>query len=149
LAPPDQRYTGDVLVKLGVRPGQRVAAIGIDEPGFVERLLEREVELSLERPQPGSDLIFVQANATRDLDRIQRLVRSIDPNGAIWVVWPKGRPELKEDHVRAAALPLGLVDVKVVAFSARLSALKLVVRKELRGRPSSGPPTKRRRSPKR
>jgi hypothetical protein len=39
----------------------------------------------------------------------------------------EGRKELTEDHVRAAAKKSGLVDVKVVAFSATHSALKLVI----------------------
>jgi hypothetical protein len=52
---------------------------------------------------------------------------AIAPDGAIGVVWPKGRPALKEDHVRSAAALAGLVDVKVAAFSATHSALKLVI----------------------
>jgi hypothetical protein len=45
----------------------------------------------------------------------------------VWVVWPKGRKELREDDVRAAGGPAGLVDVKVMAFSDTLSGLKMVV----------------------
>jgi hypothetical protein len=50
----------------------------------------------------------------------------------VWVVWRKGVPDLKEDHVRAAARTSGLVDVKVVAFSPTHSALKLVIPKATR-----------------
>jgi hypothetical protein len=53
-------------------------------------------------------------------------------------VWPKGRPEFREDDVRRAALGAGLVDVKVVAFSAALSALKLVIPVAQRGRAGRG-----------
>ena len=42
-------------------------------------------------------------------------------------MWPKGRPELREDDIRRAALAIDLVDVKVAAFSATHSALKLVI----------------------
>ena len=49
------------------------------------------------------------------------------PAGAIWVVWPKGRKELREDDVRNAAKAQGLVDIKVMSFSETLSALKLVI----------------------
>jgi hypothetical protein len=38
-----------------------------------------------------------------------------------------------EDVIRAEALPIGLVDVKVAAIDETWSGLKLVVRKELRG----------------
>jgi hypothetical protein len=40
---------------------------------------------------------------------------------------------MTEDVVRELALPLGLVDVKVIAVDETWSGLKLVVRKELRG----------------
>ena len=40
--------------------------------------------------------------------------------------------DLTEDQVRAAVLPLGLVDVKVCAIDETWSGLKIVVRRELR-----------------
>ncbi len=54
----------------------------------------------------------------------------------IWVSWPKKAAriatDITEDSVREVALPLGLVDVKVCAVDEVWSALKLVLRKELR-----------------
>ena len=41
-------------------------------------------------------------------------------------MWPKGRKEFREDDVRAAGPSVGLVDVKVVAFSETLSGLKMM-----------------------
>ena len=58
----------------------------------------------------------------------------IEPAGAVWAVWPKGRKDLNENHVREAAFDAGLVDVKVVRFSATHSGLKLVIPKAKRGR---------------
>jgi hypothetical protein len=40
--------------------------------------------------------------------------------------------DITEDTIRALALPLGWVDIKVCAVSAVWSGLKLVVRQELR-----------------
>jgi hypothetical protein len=58
------------------------------------------------------------------------------PNGVIWVSWPKKSSgvvtDLTEDMVREAALPLGLVDVKVCAVNEVWSGLKLMIRKKLR-----------------
>ena len=45
----------------------------------------------------------------------------------IWVVSPKGRPDLRDVDIFAAAKAHGLVDNKVAAFSARLTANKLVI----------------------
>ena len=54
----------------------------------------------------------------------------------IWVLWPKkssGVPtDITEDTIRAVALPMGLVDVKVCAVDDVWSGLKLVVRRENR-----------------
>ena len=40
--------------------------------------------------------------------------------------------DITEDTIRAVALPLGLVDVKVCAVDEIWSGLKLVIRRELR-----------------
>ena len=69
----------------------------------------------------------------RDLPKRMRLIR---PDGSIWVSWYKKAAklptEITEDTVREAALPLGLVDVKVCAVDEKWSGLKLVIRKENR-----------------
>ena len=54
----------------------------------------------------------------------------------IWVSWPKKASkvatDVTEDTVRAIALPMGLVDVKVCAIDAIWSGLKLVWRRDQR-----------------
>ncbi len=54
----------------------------------------------------------------------------------IWVSWPKKAAkvatDVTEDVVRAEALQLDLVDVKVAAVDAVWSGLKLVIRKDRR-----------------
>lgn len=68
--------------------------------------------------------------------RLPGLRRAIEPDGALWVAWPKRASgvatDVTEDVVRDVALPTGLVDVKVAAVDATWSGLKLVVRRELR-----------------
>jgi len=54
--------------------------------------------------------------------------------GMLWVSWPKKARNsppgaLSEDDLRAVALPMGLVDVKVCAVDATWSGLKLVRRR--------------------
>jgi hypothetical protein len=122
-------YSGRPLLdKLGVKPGSTVAALGLDEErGFLAELRGRAAAVHTARPPRDADMVVFRAEVERDLARLAALERVIRRDGAIWVVWPKGRPALKEDHVRAAALRVGLVDVKVCAFSETLSALKLVV----------------------
>ena len=63
------------------------------------------------------------------------MTKAIFPTGAVRVARLKKAskvPDITEDVVRAVALPTGLVDVKVCAVDEVWSALRLVVRKELR-----------------
>src|SRR5271166_858538 len=80
----------------------------------------------------SSDLIFWGANKTADLARVERLIPSLVRNGALWVVYPKGKQEITELQVLSAGRAAGLVDVKVVSFSATQTALKFVIPKARR-----------------
>ena len=126
------RYPRGLLDKLGVKPGQRIAVLGIEDESFWEPLRARTADIAEGRPKEGSDLVFVKMQSTAELPQLVSLRASIKPNGAIWVVWPKGRKDFREDHVRAYGPRVGLVDVKVVSFSETLSALKLVIPVKLR-----------------
>ena len=119
--------TKSVIDKLGVQPGARVAVLGIDHAEFERDLLARTRDVSRGRPRKNLDLVFFAATDHARLRRLASLRNTIRPEGGIWVVWQKGRSDLKEDDVREAALRVGLVDVKVVSFSETLSALKLVI----------------------
>jgi hypothetical protein len=126
------RYPRRLLDKLGVKPAARIAVLGPFEPCFLADLQSRTPDVSVSRPKKNSDLLFVAMSTKSALARLGALRDLIKPEGAIWVVWPKGRKEFREDDVRAAGPSTGLVDVKVVAFSETLSALKMVIPVKLR-----------------
>ncbi len=115
------------LDKLGVKEGARVALIGLDDPAFETELATRTSNVERARPRADSDIILLLARTARDLSRVPTAARRLAPAGALWLLWPKGNPTLREDDVRRVALAAGLVDVKVVAFSSALSGLKLVI----------------------
>ena len=115
------------LDKLGVKPGMRVALVGLDDAGFRRELAGRTGDVSEGTPRKGTEMILFAVDDPAPLKRLATLQRSILRNGTIWVVWPKGRAHIKEDTIRAAAIAQGLVDVKVIAFSETLSGLKLVI----------------------
>jgi hypothetical protein len=74
------------------------------------------------------------AKQLRDLKRLENVKKWIEPNGAIWVVRPKGgRSEIKDTDVISAGLAAGLVDNKIASFSETHGAMRLVYR--LRDRP--------------
>ena len=122
-----------VVEKLGVEPGLKVVLLGGFDPGFHGDVAEALAARPLARAGKGCDLVFVRLARPGDEARLARLVPAIAPAGAVWAVYAKGRRDLSEDSVRAAAIRAGLVDVKVVRFSDTLSALKLVIPKALRG----------------
>ena len=48
-------------------------------------------------------------------------------NGAIWVVYPKGRQDIREVDVIAAGKSAGFTDNKVCRFSETHTALRFVI----------------------
>lgn len=121
------RYPRSRLDKLGVKPGSRVTVSGTFEPEFLSELATRTDDVSRGRARKDTDLVFVAMAGQGELARLRAMRDTLKPEGGIWVVWPKGRKEFREDDVRAAGPGAGLVDVKVVAFSDTLSALKMVI----------------------
>ena len=126
------------LDKLGVKPGQRVCVVGLDDPAFLKELTLRGAVVTSNRTVEGADVVFFLCAARAELRRLPALARAIDPAGAIWVLWPKGGPAMREQDVRDVMDGPGLVDVKVVSFSDALSALKLMIRRERRDAMRSG-----------
>ncbi len=120
-------YTTPLLEKLGVRPGARVSVLGVRDDDFGRLLRGRTDDVSA-RPRAGSDLIFLAAATPADLVRLRDLEPLIERDGAIWVVWRKGKlATLRDLEVIAAAKRAGLVDNRVVSFSKDETALRLVV----------------------
>lgn len=117
-----------LIDKLGVKPGMRVAVIGVDDAAFRSELEGRTSDVSEGRPKAGTDVIVFGAESSTALARLERLRSSLKPNGAIWVVHRKGRDaSLRDVDVFAAARRAGLVDNKVCAFSATHTAERLVI----------------------
>jgi hypothetical protein len=116
-----------LIDKLGVKPGMRISVVGLGDGDFRRDLATRTQDLVEGKAAPDSDLIFLGANGLKDLDRLRTLQKSIQPNGAIWVVYPKGQKHITEAGVFAAGKQAGLVDVKVASFSPTHTALKFVI----------------------
>jgi hypothetical protein len=132
-------YSGTPLAKkLGIVSGTKLHAI--DEPDNYRKLLTPlPPDISFEKAISNAvDIIhlFVEKRSVLET-KLSSLRNKIRPNAALWVSWPKKASkvptDITEDTIRAVALPLGFVDIKVCAVSDIWSGLKLVIRKELRG----------------
>lgn len=128
-------YSGTPLAKkLGVKEGQRTWRLAMPDSVAAEIDV---APLLLDAPAPGLEMAHVFTTRRAELEaELTRMRTLIDPAGIVWVSWPKKaakvETDITEDIIRAVALPMGFVDVKVCAVDAVWSGLRLVIRKELR-----------------
>jgi hypothetical protein len=109
-----------------------ISAIGAASPEFLGDLRASAADFSDHRPLKNSDLIFYGVEAVSELTPVAKLASSLAAAGALWILYPKGRKEIKEQHVLDAGRLAGLVDVKVVSLSPTHTALKFVLPKAKR-----------------
>jgi Protein of unknown function (DUF3052) len=130
----DLYSTRPLIDKLGVKPGAKVAVLDLDDPSFMKVLRERTKDIVAGKPRTPCDIVFIGARTKKDLQRLKDVKHWIEPNGAIWVVRPKGgRSEIRDTDLIEAGLAAGLVDNKIASFSETHGAMRFVFR--LRDRP--------------
>jgi hypothetical protein len=112
--------------KLGVKPGLRVSALHMPDDEVMKDARKAAAEFSEDKPLRDADMIFLSADSGADLTRMKKLIPSLSSNGALWIVYPKGKKEITELQVLNAGRTAGLYDVKVVSYSASHTALKFV-----------------------
>ena len=133
-------YSGTPLAKkLGIKEATRI--LPLHAPDEYARMLDPippgvHVE---RRAGPAVDVAHVFVTRQADLKRQLSVLRAkLRPDAVVWVSWPKKTSkvptDISEDTIRAVALPMGLVDIKVCTIDETWSGLKLVLRKELRAR---------------
>jgi hypothetical protein len=128
-------YSGKSLAaKLGFKPDQ--SAVAIFAPSNYSDLVDgAPIAIARDIPETGAySFLHVFVRNTAELEAALPLLEPrLLAGGMLWVSWPKKSSsqfqDLTEDGVRAVALPMGLVDVKVCAVDDTWSALKLMRRK--------------------
>jgi hypothetical protein len=126
---PDRGYSGTPLPrKLGIREGSEVL---VAAEGHAQRLAG------------PYDVIVFFVLTRRELERrFRALAKHLEPNGRLWIGWPKKSSgiatDLTENVLRDVVLPSGLVDNKVAAIDERWSGLQFVVRLKDRPVPPAG-----------
>ncbi len=124
-------YSGTPLPrKLGVKEESVVRLVGAP-PGF------RLPEVTLSDRTPFDVALWFPADRAAFVAGLPGLRAAMAPAAGLWVCWPKKAAriptDLGEDVIREVALPTGLVDNKVCAVDEVWSALRLVIRRGLRG----------------
>jgi hypothetical protein len=125
-----------MAAKIGVKEAHRVTLLGAPREWSIEDV-PPNVRVTRRRSGAQADIVIAFFNDAAALDRdIASLSQTITPNGSLWIAWPRRaaghRSDITDNVVRAAVLPLGLVDVKVAALDDDWSALKMMWRKKLR-----------------
>ena len=109
--------------KIGVKPGMRVAVMGVGDPTLSAELAEKGAVPVTQLAE--LDLLFYAADSAEALGRVDARVPMLAEKGALWIVSHKGKAATVNDvEVMAAAKAHGLVDNKVVAFSTTLTSLR-------------------------
>ena len=122
--------------KLGLKPGQRVA---IDHPAPGWQLQDPPTDVTWIGDSGPADVVISFFTSADQLgSRLAGLVERIYPTGALWVAWPRRAgghvSDITDNVIRAQALALGVVDVKVAAIDEDWSGQRLVWRVENRNR---------------
>ena len=135
-------YSGTPLVKkLGIKPNSELCVLNAPEHYSALVAPMPEGVLTVKTFTANTDLVHLFVTLRIDLENTLTLIRpKLKANGAVWVSWPKKSSktttDIGEDSIRAVALPMGFVDVKVCAVDEKWSGLKLVIRKALRQTPN-------------
>jgi len=126
-------YSGTPLAKkLGIKEGFKMRLINPPKYYF-ELITDMPENISIIKDTKiKKNFIHYFVKQLKDLNtNIVSLKNEIEPNGIIWVSWPKKASkvatDITEDVVRNIALANGLVDIKVCAVDEIWSALKLVI----------------------
>jgi hypothetical protein len=109
-----------LLQKLGIKPGVTVALAGEFEAAFTGEVLQYVSRVD------SSNVVFLPAESLADLDRLTEITDQMPTSAALWIVYPKGKREIRETDVISRGRAASLTDVKVVSFSATHTGLKFV-----------------------
>ena len=109
--------------KLGIKPGLTVRLVGEFEREFLDELHD----LRSVTGRVKADLIFLAAPDRGALAQIPKLVATLRPAGALWVIYPKGVKVIREIEVLDAGRGAGVKDTKVASFSPTHTALRFVI----------------------
>ena len=122
-----------LIEKLGIKPGFQVLIL---QPPEQYDLTLGPLPANVNN-NPASDALlnFIQF-FSKDVGELRQafpsLKKRLQPDGMLWICWPKGssniKTDLNENLVREIGLNNGLVDVKISAIDQDWSGLKFVYR---------------------
>ena len=131
-------YSGTPLAtKLGVREGSRVLVLAPPD-GFSLGVLPGGVEIARSARGRLDVVVLFTDRASELRRRFASLAKALEPDGRLWVAWPKARSHLPTDlsfeTVQRTGLDAGLVDNKSASIDERYQGVQFVYRLKDRSR---------------
>jgi hypothetical protein len=127
-------YSGTPLPrKLGIKAGGRVAVVSAPD-GFEHTLgrLPDGVQVRRQARSCVDVIVFFVTRRAELARRLPTMARALEPDGGLWVAWPKKTSGVATDLifevVQHIGLEAGLVDNKVCAIDETWSGLRFVYR---------------------
>ena len=119
-----------LIEKLGLDATKKVCVSGKLDPGLRSEIDASGAKVAKTARGKDFDVIFLAANAKKDLEKMPQLKEMIVDDGAIWIVYPKGQTgddALTERAVMTSGRILGLTDNKVAKVDDVLTAVRFVI----------------------
>jgi len=116
-----------LVEKLGVDATKKVAVVGKLDADVRAEIDGTGAKVAKSARGKDFDIVFVAAKEKKDLEKLPSVKEMIKDDGAIWIVYPKGKEELRERDVIIAGRTLNLTDNKVAKVSEELTAMKFVI----------------------
>jgi 50S ribosomal subunit-associated GTPase HflX len=119
-----------LIEKLGVDATKKVCIIGKLDADVRADVEGSGAKVAKSARGKGFDVVFLAASTKKDVERLPAIKEMIVDDGAIWIVYPKGRTgedELTERAVLTAGRTLQLTDNKQVKLNEELTAVRFVI----------------------
>jgi hypothetical protein len=119
-----------MIEKLGLDATKKVCIVGKLAPDVRADVEASGAKVAKSARGKGFDAVFVAASAKKDLEKLPSIKEMIVDDGAIWIVYPKGKTgedELTERAVLTAGRTLQLTDNKQIKVNDELTAVRFVI----------------------
>ena len=132
-----------LLDKLGIKAEQVVVVLNVPDSGLVADVEARAGSVRRSRPGKAADLVLLGLESVEDLAALDGLAKVIRPDGAVWIVYPKGRKDIREADVMETARAAGWRDTKTARVSDTHTGLRFVI--PVSSRPGASRPAAKKR----
>jgi hypothetical protein len=109
------------VTRLGIQPGWRASAIGMQDARLMRDLQQCLGELWLNRVAANNDVILFEVRDELDLARFAALKAALKHKGVLWTFWRRGSP-ITASQIVASARAADMAPARTLTFSSTHNA---------------------------